>query len=397
MSWKGRILGAIIGLLFSPIGSVIGFILGYFFYDKSRNQQVKLQSQQQQHAKNSFLEAHYATRDHEQLLQSAFRLMGYVARGAGRINEAHIKQAEHVMDTLNLNSTQRASAIKNFSLGKSGDFNFIHEITLLKHVLGANNSMRSYFMELLVGIVVIDQNIASGERDRLFRIGGYVGVSTSELDVLIEKRLREISPQAQTSQQERQAQHERQAQRAPAQEQAQAQAKAEAGAAQTATAESSSQRQPSRSHKGWLLVVVLVLGIIGGGGWWAYHNKIFVTPENLHKFCDLHNNGIACYRLATRYAQGKGVPQDSQLAQKYFQRGCELHNAKACTYVAQASMQGQTPAVDATTADAPAPAPKTPAMSDQEIEQLRNMLLEGENSRNVLNIETQDQAPAEQP
>lgn len=395
MSWKGRILGAIIGLLFSPIGSVIGFILGYFFYDKSRNQQVKLQSQQQQHAKNSFLEAHYATRDHEQLLQSAFRLMGYVARGAGRINEAHIKQAEHVMDTLNLNSTQRASAIKNFSLGKSGDFNFIHEITLLKHVLGANNSMRSYFMELLVGIVVIDQNIASGERDRLFRIGGYVGVSTSELDALIEKRLREISPQAQTSQQERQAQHERPAQREPAQEQAQA--KAEAGAAQTATAESSSQRQPSRSHKGWLLVVVLVLGIIGGGGWWAYHNKIFVTPENLHKFCDLHNNGIACYRLATRYAQGKGVPQDSQLAQKYFQRGCELHNAKACTYVAQASMQGQTPAVAATTADAPAPAPKTPAMSDQEIEQLRNMLLEGENSRNVLNIETQDQAPSEQP
>lgn len=395
MSWKGRILGAIIGLLFSPIGSVIGFILGYFFYDKSRNQQVKLQSQQQQHAKNSFLEAHYATRDHEQLLQSAFRLMGYVARGAGRINEAHIKQAEHVMDTLNLNSTQRAAAIKNFSLGKSGDFNFIHEITLLKHVLGANNSMRSYFMELLVGIVVIDQNIASGERDRLFRIGGYVGVSTSELDALIEKRLREISPQAQTSQQERQAQHERPAQREPAQEQAQA--KAEAGAAQTATAESSSQRQPSRSHKGWLLVVVLVLGIIGGGGWWAYHNKIFVTPENLHKFCDLHNNGIACYRLATRYAQGKGVPQDSQLAQKYFQRGCELHNAKACTYVAQASMQGQTPAVAATTADAPAPAPKTPAMSDQEIEQLRNMLLEGENSRNVLNIETQDQAPSEQP
>ena len=389
MSWKGRILGAIIGLLFSPIGSVIGFILGYFFYDKSRNQQVKLQSQQQQHAKNSFLEAHYATRDHEQLLQSAFRLMGYVARGAGRINEAHIKQAEHVMDTLNLNSTQRAAAIKNFSLGKSGDFNFIHEITLLKHVLGANNSMRSYFMELLVGIVVIDQNIASGERDRLFRIGGYVGVSTSELDVLIDKRLQEIRPREQAAQQERPAQRE------PAQEQAQA--KAEAGAAQSATEESSAQVQPSRSRKGWILVGLLVLGVIGGGGWWAYHNKIFVTPDNLHKFCDLHNNGIACYRLATRYAQGKGVPQDSQLAQKYFQRGCELHNAKACTYVAPASMQGQTPAVAATTADAPAPAPKTPAMSDQEIEQLRNMLLEGENSRNVLNIETQDQAPSEQP
>ncbi len=393
MSWKGRILGAIIGLLFSPIGSVIGFILGYFFYDKSRNQQVKLQSQQQQHAKNSFLEAHYATRDHEQLLQSAFRLMGYVARGAGRINEAHIKHAEHVMDTLNLNSTQRASAIKNFSLGKSGDFNFIHEITLLKHVLGSNNSMRSYFMELLVGIVVIDQNIASGERDRLFRIGGYVGVSTSELDALIEKRLQEIRPREQAAQQERPAQRERQAQRAPAQEQA----KAEAGAAQSATEDSGSQVQPSRSRKGWILVGLLVLGVIGGGGWWAYHNKIFVTPENLHKFCDLHNNGIACYRLATRYAQGKGVLQDSQLAQKYFQRGCELHNAKACTYVAQASMQGQTPAAPAATADVPAPAPKTPAMSDQEIEQLRNMLLEGENSRNVLNIETQDQAPAEQP
>ena len=65
--------------------------------------------------------------------------------------------------------------------------------------------------------------------------------------------------------------------------------------------------------------------------------------------------------------------------------------------MAQASRQGQPPAAPAATAEVPAPAPKTPAMSDQEIEQLRNMLLEGENSRNVLNIETQDQAPAEQP
>ena len=287
---------------------------------------------------------------------------------------------------------QRASAIKNFFLGKSSDLNFFHEITLLKHALGSNAAMRSYFLKLLVGIVVIDQNITSGERDCLFRIGGYFGVNTSELEILIDKRLREISPREQSAQPGTQGQPRQLGQQTP-----HTRAQAETGAAQPDAKESSPKPQAKGSRMGWVIAFLLVIAVIGGGGWWAYHNKIFVDPDALHKFCDLHNNGIACYRLATRYAQGKGVPQNALLAQKYFQRGCELHNAKACTYVAQASMQGQTPAVAATTADAPAPAPKTPAMSDQEIEQLRNMLLEGENSRNVLNIETQDQAPSEQP
>lgn len=279
---------------------------------------------------------------------------------------------------------QRASAIKNFFLGKSSDLNFFHEITLLKHALGSNAAMSSYFLKLLVGIVVIDQNITSGERDCLFRIGGYFGVNTSELEILIDKRLREISPREQSAQPGTQGQ--------PGQQTPHTRAQAETGAAQPDAKESSPKSQAKGSRMGWVIAFLLVIAVIGGGGWWAYHNKIFVDPDALHKFCDLHNNDIACYRLATRYAQGKGVPQNALLAQKYFQRGCELHNAKACSYIAQAN---QTVVAPTGPASETAPAPQTPAtspdMSEQEIEQLRSMLLEGVNSRNVLNIETQDQ------
>ena len=33
MSWKGRIIGTLIGFLFGGVGAIVGFAIGYFFFE----------------------------------------------------------------------------------------------------------------------------------------------------------------------------------------------------------------------------------------------------------------------------------------------------------------------------------------------------------------------------
>lgn len=187
MSWKGRIIGAIIGILFSPIGSLIGFCLGYFLYDKPRN----LQLQQNRIAQDTFTGARGTTREHEQIIESTFRLMGYVSRGAGRVNESHIRQAEYLMDAMNLDTERRAVAIEAFNFGKSEKFDLHHEAALLRQIIGSNAAMLSYLLEIQVGIAIADEVLDQGEHERLLQIAAALGVSINDMERLIRIRFAE--------------------------------------------------------------------------------------------------------------------------------------------------------------------------------------------------------------
>lgn len=187
MSWKGRIIGAIIGIFFSPIGALIGFCLGYFLYDKPRNQLLL----QNQIARDTFTGMRGTTRDHEQIIESTFRLMGYVSRGAGRVNESHIRQAEYLMDAMNLDSQRRALAIAAFEYGKSEDFDLHQEALRLRQIIGSNATILSYLMEIQVGIAIADEVLDQGEHERLLNIASVLGVSLNDMERLIRLRIAE--------------------------------------------------------------------------------------------------------------------------------------------------------------------------------------------------------------
>lgn len=190
MSWKGRIIGAIIGFLLIPIrpvGALLGFCLGYFLFDRPRNEQ----QQQNREARAAFTGAQGSRREHELIISSTFQLMGYVSRGAGRINESHIRQAEYLMDQMNLDSTRRGIAIDAFNFGKSEEFNLNTTANLLRQIIGSNTTMLSYLLEIQVGIAIADEILDKGEHERLLEIAASLGVSIDNMEHLIRMRIAE--------------------------------------------------------------------------------------------------------------------------------------------------------------------------------------------------------------
>lgn len=190
MSWKGRIIGAILGFLLVPIrpvGAVLGFCLGYFLFDRTHNEQ-QLRNRQAQAA---FTGAQGSTREHELIIASTFQLMGYVSRGAGRINESHIRQAEYLMDQMNLDTARRGIAIDAFNFGKSEEFNLSQTANLLRQIIGSNTTMLSYLLEIQVGIAIADEILDKGEHERLLEIASSLGVSINDMEHLIRMRIAE--------------------------------------------------------------------------------------------------------------------------------------------------------------------------------------------------------------
>lgn len=187
MTWKGRIIGTIIGLFFGGVGAIVGFCIGYFFHDKPKNDQYK----QMLEAASTFTGAGPKKYEQKHLIQSTFRLMGYVARGAGRINESHIKQSQYIMQSMNLDESLRALAIESFNEGKSDSFDLRDEAFRIRGLVGSNISMLAILLEIQVGIAIADDELSQGEHERLLNIALAMDVPVSQMERLIRVRMTE--------------------------------------------------------------------------------------------------------------------------------------------------------------------------------------------------------------
>ncbi len=186
---KGRIFGLIIGALIAgPIGALIGFFFGYFVVDKTQNQRL---TQAREAA------GQYAGGQNEALIYGTFALMGYVSRGAGRINEQHISKAESIMNMLRLTQTARQVAIAGFNNGKSEAFDLQRQTAQLRAICGSNLTMTSYVLEFLVQMALSDGVLESEERFRLLECAQLMGISETAMQRLIDRRMAEMNFQQQ--------------------------------------------------------------------------------------------------------------------------------------------------------------------------------------------------------
>ncbi len=175
--WKGRIIGALIGFfLLNIIGAIIGGLIGYYYFDKPR------------------IQASYAggSVNNAQLIPSLFRLMGYVARGAGRVNEQHIQIVEQFMNLMQLSPDLRQVAIEAFNQGKDPAFNVNAELARLRELTAANTMTRSSVLEVLVQVALSDEQLSDEEHRRLLDIAEGLGVSRSAMEQLIRLRFTEM-------------------------------------------------------------------------------------------------------------------------------------------------------------------------------------------------------------
>ena len=187
-NWKGRIIGTIVGLfLLNIIGAIIGYAIGWFYFDKKR-----IMAERQSQAANAAFSFRSNTAQSQELIRLTFCLMGYVARGAGRINEAQIERAKMFMRTMQLDANTTHRAIEAFNYGKSESFQLDSELFKLSAIGKENPVIISYVLEIVVQIALADNELSTLEHQRLLEIATKLGISTTAMERLIRMRFAEM-------------------------------------------------------------------------------------------------------------------------------------------------------------------------------------------------------------
>ncbi|NLK84860.1 MAG: co-chaperone DjlA [Aeromonadales bacterium] len=181
-SYKGSILGGLIGLFFGgPVTGLVGAGIGYFLVDKP----TELKRKNDEKAQKAFTQdANYNIA----LVDITFSLAGYIARGAGRINEEHIKLANQIMDVMQLSENSRQVARHSFNKGKSDDFDILSKVSELKRLIGTNTSMIEYLLEIEIQVALSDMTLEEDEIRRLIYLGQLLEVSADHMRRLINSR-----------------------------------------------------------------------------------------------------------------------------------------------------------------------------------------------------------------
>lgn len=185
-NYTGTIIGAIAGavLVHGVLGIGLGALLGYIFYDAPKKRREKDFNR----ATSSFSQG---PDYNKALVHHTFALMGYIARGAGRINEDHIKTAEHFMQIMGLNDNGRKLAIEAFNQGKSSGFNVQSLAYELRSLTQGNLTLISYLLEIQVQMALSDGALEELEHRRLIEVAVLLGISSEAMERIIRQRVNE--------------------------------------------------------------------------------------------------------------------------------------------------------------------------------------------------------------
>lgn len=187
MKLTGTILGFLLGFIFGHniVVAVVCALIGYFVFDKPRLEK----NEKRQKAYNAFSKgANYNLA----LVNITFSFMGYIARGAGRINEEHIGSAYSVMEMMQLDENARKTAMTAFNAGKQPDFNIDAKVAELKAIIGDNDAFVDYILEIQIQVALSDGVLAKQEHDRLIILAASLGVSVQSMERLITIRYSEM-------------------------------------------------------------------------------------------------------------------------------------------------------------------------------------------------------------
>ncbi|WP_439106624.1 co-chaperone DjlA [Congregibacter sp.] len=176
----GKLLAGALGLLVAGFpGLIFGLVLGHLF-DRGLAGVLGMGSVDLEKVR-------------EQFFRSTFLLMGHVAKSDGRISEDEVAHTEAIFRQLGLSDDQRHEAILLFKEG--GDDAFSVDATIQSYLLagGAHPALKQTLMLFLVALALADQQLHSGERAALLRIGNLLGYSAE----VVEEFLRMATAQEQ--------------------------------------------------------------------------------------------------------------------------------------------------------------------------------------------------------
>lgn len=178
INWAGKVIGGAVGLYAGgPVGLILGILLGNAF-DKTQ-------------AKRAMGDISGKSRGLLQTVffQATFTVMGKVAKADGRISEAEIELARHVMARMGLTEPQRLEAMRLFNEGKSAEFSIEPMLSDLADVIGRRATLAQIFLEVQLQAAYADGQLTVNERDVLQTISQHLGINKIQFEI-IHQRIR---------------------------------------------------------------------------------------------------------------------------------------------------------------------------------------------------------------
>ncbi|MEN8259380.1 MAG: co-chaperone DjlA [Pseudomonadota bacterium] len=176
MSWLGKVFGGTFGFLMGgPLGAVLGAALGHQFdvgmEGLEHGEGVDFSPGDRQRTQMAFFTATFST-------------MGHVAKADGRVSEAEIAVARHVMAEMALNEEMRRAAMRLFNEGKSPAFPLDAALDQFRRECRRRTTLMRMFIEIQFQAAVADGMLHPGEERILLHICGKLGISRLEYERL---------------------------------------------------------------------------------------------------------------------------------------------------------------------------------------------------------------------
>ena len=170
MAFWGKLIGGVAGLAVGgPLGAMLGVAAGHGV-DQARERE----SPRPRHALRV-----------EPLIDSAFALMGHVAKADGRVSEAEIAAAETWMRRLNLSPAQRQRAVAQFEAGKRAEFSVARTVREFRVRAGGDALLLRTLLQMQVSVARADGRLSAASRGALAGVLAALGVPAALLDAML--------------------------------------------------------------------------------------------------------------------------------------------------------------------------------------------------------------------
>jgi DnaJ like chaperone protein len=176
----GKVLGTLFGFMFARIpGAILGFFVGHMF-DKGYGQDFN-----QMGGFSRFFASQDQLKSQAIFFHSLFSVMGHIAKVDGKVTDAEIRMASHLMDTMGLKGDMRAEAQQAFREGKAADFPLKQTITEFAKSCHGRRDILQVYIEILIQAAYVDGKLDKAEIDILENVAQYSGFAHNDLLYLI--------------------------------------------------------------------------------------------------------------------------------------------------------------------------------------------------------------------
>lgn len=170
----GKLIGFFVGLVLARSfwAAVFFSIIGHFFFDKNRNKNDEATREKLLKVQRTFFE-------------TVFKLLGYLAKADGRINEKEIDLTQGLMSRMGLTPEHKREAIAFFKQGAESEFNLEETLAQFTAVCGRRINLRNMVLVYMVELAVADGAIGNIEREILLKVARGLGYSERIAEHLI--------------------------------------------------------------------------------------------------------------------------------------------------------------------------------------------------------------------